>query len=69
MADAFAKALDLPRVDASALSFDVLPFQGLSSAFLRHASALPLTANDNESQSKGQIIDRHAATLSSRDFH
>jgi hypothetical protein len=47
----------------------VLPFQGLSSAFLRHASALPLTANDNESQSKGQIIDRHAATLSSRDFH
>jgi general secretion pathway protein E len=48
MADAFAKALDLPRVDASALSFDVLPFQGLSSAFLRQARALPLTANDND---------------------
>jgi general secretion pathway protein E len=48
MANAFARALKLPRVDASALSFDVLPFQGLSSAFLRQARVLPLTANNND---------------------
>lgn len=41
MADAFSKALDLPRIDAEALPSEQLPYGGLSQAFLRHTRALP----------------------------
>lgn len=41
MADAFSKALNLPRVNAEALPTDKLPYEGLSPAFLRHTRALP----------------------------
>jgi general secretion pathway protein E len=42
MADAFAQALDLPRIDESALPTDALPYDGLSPEFLRHTRVLPL---------------------------
>jgi len=42
MADAFAQAFDLPRIDANALPTDALPYDGLSSEFLRHMRVLPL---------------------------
>ncbi|MGY3149328.1 general secretion pathway protein E [Bradyrhizobium sp. USDA 3397] len=41
MADAFSKALHLPRINAEALPSDRLPYEGLSPAFLRHTRALP----------------------------
>lgn len=41
MADAFSKALDLPRIDAEELPSEQLPYGGLSQAFLRHTRALP----------------------------
>lgn len=41
MADAFSKALQLPRINAEALPGDKLPYEGLSPAFLRHTRALP----------------------------
>lgn len=47
MAGAFATAFNLPLVSADALSFDVLPYQGFSPAFLRHARALPLGGQDD----------------------
>ncbi|MDH2352281.1 ATPase, T2SS/T4P/T4SS family [Bradyrhizobium sp. SSUT112] len=45
MADAFSRALGLPRIDAAALPSDKLPYEGLSAEFLRHTRALPF-AND-----------------------
>ncbi|WP_247304080.1 ATPase, T2SS/T4P/T4SS family [Bradyrhizobium sp. 179] len=41
MADAFSRALDLPRISAEALPSDKLPYGGLSPAFLRLTRALP----------------------------
>lgn len=41
MADAFSRALDLPRIDAEALPSDKLHYDGLSPEFLRHTRALP----------------------------
>lgn len=46
MADAFCKALNLPRIDAVSLPSDKLPYEGLSPTFLRHTRALPFTKND-----------------------
>src|SRR6266702_3733329 len=47
MADAFSRALGLPRIDAVALPSDKLPYEGLSAEFLRHTRALPF-AKDTE---------------------
>ncbi|KJC43927.1 hypothetical protein UB31_22300 [Bradyrhizobium sp. LTSP849] len=41
MADAFSKALDLPRIDSESLPSEKLPYGGLSPEFLRHTRALP----------------------------
>lgn len=43
MAEAFAKALGLPQVNAASLPSSVLPFERLSPEFLRHARVLPLS--------------------------
>ena len=42
MADAFAEALDLPRIDAGSLPTGALPYEGLSPEFLRLMRVLPL---------------------------
>lgn len=50
MADAFARALELPRVEANSISLDETSFKGLSPAFLRQSRTLPLgTEGDNGS--------------------
>jgi general secretion pathway protein E len=42
MAEAFARALDLPLADAAAWPRDAMPIPELSPAFLRHMRVLPL---------------------------
>ena len=42
MAAAFAKALNLPQIDAASLPSSILPFEELSPEFLRHSRVLPL---------------------------
>ncbi|SEE60824.1 type II secretion system protein E (GspE) [Rhizobiales bacterium GAS188] len=51
MADAFAQALGLALVDATAWPRDTIPLPGLSAAFLRNARVLPLAAATNAGDS------------------
>src|ERR1700730_3520440 len=48
MAAAFAKALNLPQIDAASLPSSILPFEGLSPEFLRHSRVLPLVRQGDD---------------------